>query len=433
MKRSILRMVRRSAGRVGICRSRRAGGTATGRVVLAALVVSMAAQARAEAQVTVSKSFLKRAFAVTGFAGDASVAGQVAAVLKNDLQLSGYFEITAAEQAEFLQQGNVRVERGRGYVDCVVTLRANNKVILSKTYEGSAQDLRRVTHQIADDIVQAITGQKGIARTKIAFVLTRGKTKELAVMDYDGGNPRQITFDKSINARPRWSPDGRKIIYTSYLNGYPDVIEADLYTNQRRRMASFPGLNTGAEFSPDGRSIALTLSKDGNPELYVMNAGGGGLQRLTQTKGAESSPTWSPDGESIAYVSDTSGTPQIYVISRDGGEPRRLTVSPSYNTEPCWSRPPPGSDLKPMLAVTSREGGRFQIGICDGNGGVTPKVADGADNEDPSWAPDGRHLVFTKTRNWRSRLYLLDVLTGEQVELPAVDGDASEPAWGPGS
>ncbi len=386
----------------------------------------------AQAQVIVKKDFVKRAFAVTGFGGDASVAGQVAGVLKNDLQLSGHFDIKPAAEAEFVQQGNVRVERGVGHVDCTVTLRANNKVILSKTYQGSAQDLRRVTHQITDDIIQAIIGQRGIARTKIAFVLTHGKTKELAVMDYDGGNVRQLTFDKSISVRPRWSPDGRKIVYTSYLSNYPDVLEADLYTNLRRRVAGYPGLNTGAEFSPDGQSIALTLSKDGNPELYTMNAAGGGLQRLTRTRGAESSPTWSPDGSSIAYVSDDQGSPQVYLIGRDGGEPQRLTRSPSYNTEPNWSRPPPGQELKSMLAVTSRVGGKFQIGVYDGSGGVVPKVADGADNEDPSWAPDGRHLVFTKTRDWRSRLYLLDVLTGEQVELPAIQGDASEPAWGPG-
>src|SRR5437867_1853489 len=160
-----------------------------------AIVLTMALVVGAQAQVTVSKNFQKRAFAVTGFGGDASVAGQVAGVLKNDLQLSGYFEIKPATEAEFVQQGNVRVERGVGYVDCVVTLRANNKVILSKTYQGSAQDLRRVTHQITDDIIQAITGQRGISRTKIAFVLTRGKMKELAVMDYDGYNARQLTFD----------------------------------------------------------------------------------------------------------------------------------------------------------------------------------------------------------------------------------------------
>jgi TolB protein len=285
---------------------------------------------------------------------------------------------------------------------------------------------------LTDDIVQAITHQHGIARTKIAFVLVRAGAKELAVMDYDGYNVRQLTYDKSISVRPRWSPDGRKIVYTTYFkSGFPDVMEVNLYTGQRRRLANFPGLNSGAVFSPDGLNIALTLSKDGNPELYLMDVQRETLRRLTRTRGAESSPTWSPDGQHIAYVSDDRGTPQIYSIDKEGGEPTRLTVSPSYNTEPDWSRPPAGSDLKPMLAVTSRVGGRFQIGIYDSGTREVRLINDDADCEDPSWAPDGRHLVFQKTRQWRSRLYLLDVLTGEQVELPAVEGGASEPAWGP--
>jgi TolB protein len=176
----------------------------------------------------------------------------------------------------------------------------------------------------------------------------------------------------------------------------------------------------------------LTLSKDGNPELYSVDTSGRNLRRLTNTKGAESSPTWSPDGNYIAYVSDDRGSPQIYQISRNGGEPVRLTISPSYNTEPSWSHPPAGSKLPPRLAVTSRVGGRFQIGLFNWvTKEVQQVVADGADNQDPSWAPDGRHLVFSKTRNWRSQLYLLDVETGEQIQLPAVEGDASEPAWGP--
>jgi TolB protein len=210
------------------------------------------------------------------------------------------------------------------------------------------------------------------------------------------------------------------------------VLEVDWITGQRRRVASYPGLNTGAVFSPDGAKIALTLSKDGNPELYTMDTQGGGLRRLTRTKGAESSPSWSADGQNIAYVSDDRGSPQIYVISKDGGDPTRLTVAPSYNTEPDWSRPPAGSTLKPMLVLTSRVAGKFQIGLYDsGKNEVRTLVADSADNQDPSWAPDGRHLVYAKTRNWRSQLYILDVLTGEQVQLPAVEGDALEPAWGP--
>jgi TolB protein len=399
-----------------------------------AVLLILGIAATCQAQVVVRKDFVKKAIAVNGFAGDAALGGQIAEVLKNDLRLSGYFEIKPAAEAEFVQQGAVRRDNGGITIDCQVIQSAAKRTALSKSYPGSAQDLRRVAHMISDDIVQAITGQRGIAQTKIAFVLARGNTKELAVMDYDGYNARQLTYDKSISVRPRWSPNGRKIIYTGYLQGYPDILEADLYTHQRRRVASFPGLNTGAEYSPDGSRIALTLSKDGNPELYTMNAAGSDLRRLTHTAGAESSPTWTPDGLSITYVSDDRGSPQIYTINAAGGEPTRLTVSPSYNTEPNWSRPPAGSDMKSMLAVTSRVGGRFQIGIYDSaTREVVPKVADGADNEDPSWAPDGRHLVFTKIRSYRSRLYLLDVVTGEQVELPPIEGGASEPAWGPGS
>lgn len=387
----------------------------------------------AQAQVDVVKGVHKRNFAVTGFAGEPALGAQVAEILKNDLRLSGHFTMVPAAQAEFVQQGSVRLEGKNGVIECAVVLSATKKVVLSRAYQGSAQDIRRLVHRLADDIVAAITGQKGIAQSQIAFVLARpGGVKEIAVMDYDGHNARQRTFDKSLSLNPQWSPDGRRIVYTSYIHKFPDVLEMNLYTGARKKLASWPGLNSGAAYSPDGSLVALTLSKDGNPELYVMNAGGGGLLRLTRTKGAESSPCWTPDGESITYVSDDGGSAQVYQISRNGGEPTRLTFAPSYNTEPAWSRPPAGSPLAPLLAVTSRVGGKFQIGLWDGSSReVRPLVADAADNEDPAWGPDGRHLVFTKTRNYRPRLYLLDALTGEQVELRPVDGAASEPAWGP--
>jgi TolB protein len=384
----------------------------------------------ANAQVDVAKG--RHSFGVSGFGGDAAIAGQVTDVLKNDMRLSGYFLLAPVSSAEFVESGSVRGDRSSVTIECVVMQQATKAVVLSKSYQGSGQDLRRVVHKLADDIVQTIARQRGIAQTKVAFVWAHNGVKELAVMDYDGYNVKQLTFDHSISVRPRWSPDGRKIVYTSYKNLFPDVLEVDLYTGQRLRLASYPGLNTGAAFSPDGLSIALTLSKTGNPELYTMDAQGGNLRQLTHTRGGESSPTWSPDGQAIAYVSDDSGAPQIWKMSKDGGAASRMTVSPSYNTEPDWSRPPANSEVKPMLAVTSRVGGKFQIGVYEsGSGAVQPVVADGADNADPSWAPDGRHLVFTKTQHWRSQLYLLDVVTGEQVQLPGIEGGASEPAWGP--
>ncbi|MCG3147676.1 MAG: Protein TolB [Verrucomicrobiae bacterium] len=366
-------------------------------------------------QVDIRKNFIKKSIAVTGEAA-------VVEVLKNDLRLSGAFEVKSADEAELLAQ----VTAG----SCLVIQTATKTSLMSKAYQTAGT--RALAHAMADDIVLTVTGQRGIAQTRIAFIYSRKPgVKELAVMDYDGHNIRVVTSDGKISGHPRWSPDGQKIAYTSYWKYYPDVLEANLETKERRVLANFKGVNTGADYTPDGGTLALTLSKDGNPELYTASASGGRFRRLTNTDSIESSPVWSPDGESIAYVSNASGTPQIWLIGRNGGEPRRLTVSPSHNTEPAWSRPPAGSDMKSMIAVTSMVGGRFQIGIYDGNQMVTPVVADGADNADPTWAPNGRHLVFAKTRNFRSRLYLLDVRTKEQLELPAIEGDASEPAWGP--
>jgi TolB protein len=367
------------------------------------------------AQVDIRKNFIKKSIAVTGEPA-------VADVLRNDLRLSGSFEVKPIEEAEF----HAHATAG----NCVVVQTATKQMVMSKAYPSA--NPRAVAHAMADDIVLTLTGQRGIAQTRIAFIYARkAGVKELAVMDYDGHNIQVLTSDGKISGRPRWAPDGQRIAYTSYWKGYPDILEANLATRGRRVLANFPGVNTGAEYSPDGRMLALTLSKDGNPELYTMSADGGRFRRLTNTDAIESSPTWSPDGDSIAYVSNQSGTPQIWLIGRNGGEPRRLTVSPSHNTEPAWSRPPPGAEMKPMIAVTSMVGGRFQIGVYDGGQAVTPLVADGADNSDPTWAPNGRHIVFAKTRNYRSRLYLLDVRTREQLELPPIEGDASEPAWGP--
>lgn len=396
------------------------------------VVVGLLWSVGTSAQVVVTKGPTKRSIALTGFRGEPTWATQVADVLRNDLRISGHFVIAPSAQAELVQAGSVRVEGNQLVVECTVTVSASKQVALAKSYNGSVQDWRRVVHRMSDDIVGAITGQPGIAQTRIAFVWVRDGVKELAVMDYDGHNVRQLTHDKSLSVRPRWSPDGRRLIYTSYVNRFPDVVEADLITGARRIVASFPGLNSGAAYSPDGQHIALTLSKDGNPELYVMSVAGSGLVRLTNTRAEESSPVWSSDGQQIAYVSAAGGSPQVWVVSRHGGEAQRLTVSPSYNTEPDWSRPPPNGELPAMLAVTSRVGGRFRIGLFDSATREVRILDTGpGDAQDPSWAPNGRHLVFAKSQGWRSRLYLLDVLSGEQVELPAVDGSATEPAWGP--
>ncbi len=164
-----------------------------------------------------------------GSRGDAAIAGQVTDGLKNDMRLSGYFSLAPVSGAEYVQSGSVRGDHNGIVLECIVMEQATKRVALSKAYQGSAQDVRRVVHKLSDDIVQATTsGQRGIAQTKIAFVWLHNGAKELGVMDYDGYNVRQLTYDRSISVRPRWSPDGRKMVNTTYKKVYPDVLEVDL-------------------------------------------------------------------------------------------------------------------------------------------------------------------------------------------------------------
>lgn len=258
------------------------------------------------------------------------------------------------------------------------------------------------------------------------MVGTAGGVKELYLCDADGGNLIQLTHDKTVSVAPNWGPRGKSIVYTSFLKHFPDVYKIDVVSGRRERIAGYPGLNTGASFSPDGRDVTLILSRDGNPELYVKNLASGRLTRITRTpRAVEASPCWSPDGRQIVYVSDKSGRPQIYSISRRGGQPKRLTRRGSENVAPDWG---PGG----LIAYASRLGGRYQVCV------INPKTMqiealplDYADYEDPSWARDGRHIVCTRSRNYRSQVYILDTMGDSPVALVDYKGDWYSPAWSP--
>lgn len=328
-------------------------------------------------------------------------------VLQNDLELSGLFSITPPERATYIIGGSA----SGGNVEGQVT-DPRGSVVLKKTYSGG---LRAATHKFADDIVSTLTGQKGIASTKIAFVSSRTGRKEIYTADYDGANVKQITNDGSISVAPALSPDGNKLAYTGYQSGYADIYLIDLVSGARNRIIKFPGTNSGASFSPDGGRIACSLSKDGNPELYVVGANGGGARRLTKTKGVESSPTWSPDGSQIIYSSDDRGGPQLFKISAGGGSGELISTGYAYCTEPSWS--PDGK----KVAFTARTGG-FSIAVKDLRTGATNSLASG---EDPVFGADSRHVIFSSG----SSLILLDTQNGRQVPIVSGLGKVSEPTW----
>lgn len=331
-----------------------------------------------------------------------------AKTLQNDLTMSGYFTVTPVERAQFVVSGSAGGKSLAGRVND-----HGGKVVLSKTYE---QGGKAAAHKFADEIVETLTGNRGIASTKIAFVSTHSGKKEIYTADVDGGNVVQLTHDNAISVGPCLSPDGRSLVYTGYQSGYADVYEIDLGSGSRNRIIKFPGTNSGAHYSPNGRQIAVTLSKDGNPELYVTSSGGGGARRLTHTAGVESSPTWSPDGEEIIYSCDDRGGPQLYRISAGGGSGRLISTGHGYNTSPSWS--PDGK----KVAFTVREGGNFQVATIGLEGGGSRIVAEG---QDPVWGADSRHLLFSNG----GAIVLLDVQTGQRTSVITGLGRVSEPTW----
>jgi TolB protein len=354
-------------------------------------------------------------------AGSDTASRTFLSVLKADLARSGYFTVTSTG-AELNVAGSCVASGGNLQADCQLYKVATRQRLLGKSYKTSASDVRGMAHKAADDIVYTVTGKKGMASGKIALVGSRSGRKELYVCDMDGKNVRQITNDRSIAVGPGWSPDGKNIIYTSYKRGYPNVY----MTGRSKPLSSHGGLNASGAISPDGKSMAVILSRSGNPELWIKSLRTGRLTQLTHTKrGNEASPCWSPDGNHIAYVSDTSGAPQIYIIPKKGGRPQRLTTTGTESVAPDWGR-------NGYIAFSSRIGGRYRIAIAN-PAAKTLKVleTDWADYEDPSWTPDGRHIVCSRTSNYRSSIYLLDTLKDSPVALISGSGDWISPACSP--
>ena len=334
--------------------------------------------------------------------------GEVAAIAQQDLINSGCFMMGGAN-SEYTFVGTAQptalsLRVFRGPVDA-------NQEVFAQGLSGA--NARQVAHAMADQIVEKIFNQKGIAQTRYVLTGRVGRGKELYTCDYDGANLRAITKDGTVNMAPRWSPKGDFIFYTSYLKTYPDLYQINLASGARERIASFPGLNTGGALSPDGRSLAMVLSKDGRPEIYVMDRSSKRTTRITNSgKSAKASPSWSPDGSQLVYVSGETGKPQLFVASRTGGGASSLGLPGSENVSPDWG---PKGDIVFCL----RQGGRYQIARTDPRARGSLQIVspnDGFDYEEPSWAPNGRHVVCTRSSGGRSELYVLDTKAAEYNE-----------------
>lgn len=339
--------------------------------------------------------------------------------LKRDLEFSGWFKVAASGSGAIAVSGSVAEMGGGIQSGCRVSW-PGRAFTWGRVSMGQAE-VRRQAHQLADEMVRLIKGEKGIAQTHIVFVNRRGRNNaDLYMCDADGQGVMQITHDNVAAVGPRWTPNGRNIYYTSFVQGYPAVVRVEI-GGGRSTLAAFRGLNTGAAASPDGSCVALILSYQGNPELYVLSLSSGRLRRLTETRnGVEASPCWSPDGRSIVYVSDITKTPQLYIVNVATKQSRRLTYRGVENVNPDWNS-------KGKIVYATKRGGGYQIAVVD------PRVGEGAcelvsptgDYEHPSWAPDSRHIVCSS----RSSLYILDTLGDPAVRLINIAGNWISPDW----
>ena len=298
-------------------------------------------------------------------------------------------------------------------------------MVFGKRYVGDPKFYRLIIHRFADDILFNLTGEKGVAQTRIAYVSAVNRTaREIYVMDYDGANPMALTGNQSINLSPRWSPDGRMMAYTSYRNGNPDLFVLNFDSGRRDVLSAQRGLNATPAWSPDGQWLALAMSSNGGTNLFIVPKGGGTPRALTNGSSISVSPSFSPNGRQVVFNSDRGGSPQIYIMDVDGANLRRVTFQGPYNSSPHWS---PRGD---KIVFMCRAGGN-QICLINPDGSGQQQLTSSGDNEDPAWSPDGRHIVFSSNRMGRRDIFVMHADGSEQTRLTTNGQDCYLPDWSP--
>ncbi len=164
----------------------------------------------------------------------------------------------------------------------------------------------------------------------------------------------------------------------------------------------------------------------GNPELFVADSNGGRPKRITYSTGGSTSPAWNTKtGQQVAFVSDRGGTPQIYMMDADGGNIAKVDLPDmGYVIDPAWS--PNGQ----LLAFSwRRPDGNYDIYVMDVvSHQLLQLTRDAGRNERPSWAPDGRHLVFESTRTGSRQIWTMLADGSEPRQLTTV-GENESPNW----
>jgi TolB protein len=381
----------------------------------------------------------------------APVAGEsMTKIIEADLTRSGRFD--SIPRSDFLQQphnskqvrfkdwrltktdylvvGNIRQAGIKTYVVKFQLLDVFKGRTLTG-YEYKVQDtkLRNVAHQISDIIYEKLTGEKGAFNTKIAYITVekkkRGRRFLLQVADSDGFSPQTILDSNQPLMSAAWSPDARKLAYVSFEKKRSMIYIQRLSDGKRENVASFKGINSAPAFSPDGTKLAFVSSKEGNTEIYVIDLRTRAMKRLTHHRGIDTEPSWMPNGRELVFTSSRSGQPQIYRMKADGSGVQRLTYSGKYNARPSVS-----ADGRLMVMI-SRGNKRYHVAVMNLRNKEITKLTDTLLDESPSFAPNGRMVLYATAQGNRGVLAAVSSDGRVRQSLRFLQGDVREPAWSP--
>ena len=356
--------------------------------------------------------------AIAPFSGGAPE--DIAGIIATDLQRTGKFAPqSGGSRADYSVAGQAGSGGSRGYIVQFQLSGAQGGQLLNLSFDAPANQLRAVAHRISDLIYEKLTGDKGLAGTRIAYVAGGGGTWYLMVADADGQNPQMILRSGQPIMSPAWAPDGSKLAYVSFEGRRPQIVVQDVVNGSRRTVSAAPGINGAPSWSPDGQRLAFTLSKDGNPEIYVLNLGSATPTRWTSGGAIDTEPVWLPDG-SIVFTSDRGGSPQLYRMGPGGGGAQRLTFEGDYNARPAVS--PDGR----YIAMVHRRGGRFHIAVLDLQNRQFRVLTSGGLDESPSFAPNGKMIIYSNGQ----RLAAVSV-DGSVKQDFALRGNGRDPVWAP--
>jgi TolB protein len=296
-------------------------------------------------------------------------------------------------------------------------------------FDGSTGAWRRLAHKVADQVYARLTGEAGYFDSRVAFVAASGskeaRRKQIAIMDYDGANPVMLTDGSALVLTPRLSADAKRVLFTSYASGSPKVMMLEGGGKVRTVITDASGMSFAPRFSPDGRRVIYSRTVGTGADLFVSDVGGRSETQLTRGSAINTSPAFSPDGNRVVFESDRGGTQQLYVMSAAGGEATRISFGDGRYATPVWS---PRGD---MIAYTKIAGGRFHIGVMRQDGSGEKLLTGSYIDEGPTWAPNGRVLMFFRESPGASggpQIYSVDI-TGRNLRRVPTGGFASDPSW----